>query len=52
MRELMSKWGYVIGVREPIGGDTVSNKTVPITNPNTVRKAHCNHMWEFHLAFV
>ena len=21
MRELMSKWGYVIGVREPIGGD-------------------------------
>ena len=23
---------------------TVSNKTVPITNPNTVREAHCNHM--------
>ena len=31
---------------------TVSNKTVPITNPNTVREAHCNHMWEFRLALV
>ena len=32
--------------------DTVSNKTVPITNPNTVRTAHCNHTWEFRLALV
>ena len=31
---------------------TVSNKTIPITNPNTVREAHCNHMWEFRLALV
>ena len=31
---------------------TVSNKTVPITNPNTVREAHCNHTWEFRLALV
>ena len=31
---------------------TVSNKTGPITNPNTVREAHCNHTWEFHLALV
>ena len=34
------------------GAATVSNKTVPITNPNTVREAHCNHMWEFRLALV
>ena len=31
---------------------TVSNKTVPITNPNTVHEAHCKHMWEFRLALV
>ena len=31
---------------------TVSNKTVPITNPNTVREVHCNNMWEFRLALV
>ena len=31
---------------------TVSNKTVPITNPNTVREVHCNHTWEFRLALV
>ena len=31
---------------------TVSYKTIPITNPNTVREAHCNHTWEFRLALV
>ena len=31
---------------------TVSNKTVPITNPNTVREAHCNYTWECRLALV
>ena len=31
---------------------TVSNKTVPITNPNTVREAHCNHTWECRLVLV
>ena len=30
----------------------VSNKTIPVTNPNTVREAHCNHTWEFRLALV
>ena len=31
---------------------TVSNKTIPITNPNTVREAHCSHTWECRLALV
>ena len=31
---------------------TVSNTSVPITNPNTVREAHCNHTWECRLALV
>ena len=35
-----------------LGDNTVSNKTVPITNPNTVCEVHCNHTWEFPLALV
>ena len=27
MRELMSKWNYIISVREPIGGDTSTPRT-------------------------
>jgi len=32
--------------------DTLSNKTVAIPNPDTVREAHCNHLWEFRLYLV
>ena len=31
---------------------TVTPKTVPITNPNAVREAHRNHLWEFRLGVV
>jgi len=31
---------------------TLSNKTVAIPNPNAVREAHCNHLWEFRLYLV
>ena len=46
------EWACNISSPADLKGFTVSNKTIPITNPNTVHEAHCNHTWEFRLALV
>ena len=46
-----SAWDIVGGVLST-GKHTVTSKTVAMSNPNTVREACCNYLWELHLALA